>query len=58
MPADKIPWGMTLSPDGRFLAVTGFESATLMLYAIAADGGLTRAVTLPVDKQISDIIAR
>ncbi len=58
MPADKIPWGMTLSPDGRVLAVTGFESATLMLYAIDADGGLTRAATLPVDKQISDIIAR
>jgi hypothetical protein len=29
-----------------------------MLYAIDADGGLTRAATLPVDKQISDIIAR
>ncbi|MFM9195900.1 MAG: lactonase family protein, partial [Planctomycetia bacterium] len=58
VPADKIPWGMTLSPDGRFLAVTGFESGTLMLYAIAADGSLTRAATLPVDKQIFDIIAR
>ena len=56
--ADKIPWGMTLAPDGRFLAVTGFESATLMLYAIDADGGLTRAATLPVDKQVSDVIAR
>jgi hypothetical protein len=51
VPADKIPWGMTLSPDGRFLAVTGFESATLMLYAIAADGGLPRAASAcsPVD---------
>ena len=58
VPADKIPWGMTLAPDGRFLAVTGFESATLMLYAIDADGGLTRAATLPVDKQVSDVIAR
>ena len=58
VPADKIPWGMAVSPDGRFLAVTGFESATLMVYAIAADGSLTRAATLAIDKQIADIFAR
>jgi len=49
---------MALSPDGRFLAVTGFDSATLMLYSIAADGGLTRSATLPVDKGITDVVAR
>jgi 6-phosphogluconolactonase (cycloisomerase 2 family) len=58
VPADKIPWGMAVSPDGRFLAVTGAESATLMLYAIAADGGLTRAATVPIDKGVTDIVAR
>lgn len=58
VPADKIPWGMAVSPDGRFLAVTGFESATLMLYAIAADGSLTRAATLAIDKRIADLVAR
>jgi 6-phosphogluconolactonase (cycloisomerase 2 family) len=58
VPADKIPWGMTVSPDGRYVAVTGFTSATLMVYAIAADGSLTRAATLPWDEQISDVIAR
>jgi len=58
VPADKIPWGMAVSPDGRFLAVTGFESATLVVYAIAADGSLTRAATLPIDKHIADIVAR
>ena len=58
VPADKIPWGMAVSPDGRFLAVTGFESATLMVYAIAADGSLTRAATLAIDKQIADLLAR
>jgi 6-phosphogluconolactonase (cycloisomerase 2 family) len=46
------------SPDGRFLAVTGYESSTLMVYAIAADGGLTRAATLPWDERITDVIAR
>ena len=29
-----------------------------MVYAIAADGSLTRAATLPWDEQISDVIAR
>ena len=58
VPSDKIPWGMALSPNGRFLAVTGFDSATLMLYSIAPDGRLARAATLPWDKQISDIVAR
>jgi 6-phosphogluconolactonase (cycloisomerase 2 family) len=58
VPADKIPWGMAVSPAGRFLAVTGFESATLLLYAIAADGSLTRAATLAIDKKIADLVAR
>jgi 6-phosphogluconolactonase (cycloisomerase 2 family) len=49
---------MAISPDGRFLAATGFESATLMLYAIAADGSLTRAATFAIDKQIADIVIR
>lgn len=58
VPADKIPWGMTVSPDGRFLAVTGFQSATLVLYSIAADGSLTRAATLSWDERIADLLAR
>jgi hypothetical protein len=29
-----------------------------MLYAIAADGSLTRAATLPWDERITDIVAR
>ena len=58
VPADKIPWGMVVSPDGRSLAVTGAESATLMVYAIAADGSLTRAATLAIDNGITDIVAR
>jgi 6-phosphogluconolactonase (cycloisomerase 2 family) len=56
--ADQTPWGMAVSPDGRFLAVTGYRSATLTVYAIAADGSLTRAATLPWDERIADVIAR
>jgi hypothetical protein len=58
VPADKIPWGMALSPDGRHLAVTGFGSASLVVYAIAADGRLTRAAALPWDERITDVVAR
>lgn len=58
VPADKTPWGMAVSPCGRFLAVTGYDSATLMLYAIARDGSLTRAATLPWDPRIMDVVAR
>jgi len=58
VPADKTPWGMAVSPDGRYLAVTGFGSATLVVYAIAADGGLTRSASLPWDERITDIVAR
>jgi hypothetical protein len=57
-PADKIAWGMALSPDGRFLAVTGFGSATLMLCAVAAEGDLTRVATLSWDERIADLVAR
>ena len=58
VPADKIPWGMALSPDGRFLAVTGYEVGHLVLYTIAADGSLTRSTTLSCDNQIADVLAR
>lgn len=56
--ADKIPWGMAVSPDGRFVMATGFGSASLVVYAIAADGSLTRKATLPWDPRITDVVAR
>lgn len=57
-PADKIPWGMAVSPDGRHLVATGFQSATLMVYTIGGDGKLTRSGTLSWDKNISDVVVR
>lgn len=58
VPSDKIPWGMALSPDGRFLAATGYGSSTLMVYSIGEDGSLTRAATLPWDERVMDVLAR
>jgi 6-phosphogluconolactonase len=57
-PADKIPWGFTLSPKGEFLFVTAFNGATINAYKVGKDGSLDKVASLPCDKNISDIVAR
>jgi 6-phosphogluconolactonase len=57
-PADKIPWGLALSPDGAHLAVTAFNGGTITVYRVGADGELAKAASLPCDKNISDIVTR
>lgn len=57
-PADAIPWGLALSPDGRWLLATGFKSGTLMAYRVGNEGELTRVDTLEWDENISDIVTR
>jgi 6-phosphogluconolactonase len=57
-PADKIPWGLAASPDGRHLIATGYRSATLMVFTIGRDGNLTRSATMDWDKYISDVVTR
>lgn len=57
-PADSVPWGLALSPDGRWLLATGFKSGTLMAYRVGSKGELTRAGTLEWDENISDIVTR
>ncbi|MDF1738943.1 MAG: beta-propeller fold lactonase family protein [Verrucomicrobiales bacterium] len=56
-PADKIPWGLALSPDGTYLLATGFEAGTLMAFSITEQGDLKRAGTFAWDAKISDLIA-
>lgn len=56
--ADKIPWGLALSPDGGFLCATGFEAASLMVFRIGDEGELERVGTHEWDKQISDLVTR
>jgi 6-phosphogluconolactonase len=57
-PADKIPWGFTLSPDGGYLAVTAFNGGTITVYRITTEGDLMKAASVECDKNISDIAAR
>ncbi|MFP6874600.1 MAG: beta-propeller fold lactonase family protein [Verrucomicrobiales bacterium] len=56
--ADKIPWGLTLSPDGRFLLVAATGGATLTAYRISDTGDLKRVATLKWEPRISDLVTR
>lgn len=57
-PADKIPWGFALSPDGAHLVVSAFEGATITAYRIGETGELTKAGSVACDKNISDLVTR
>lgn len=57
-PADKIPWGLAMSPGGHYLLVTAFQGATLSAFEIDDDGKLKKAASLTWDKKISDLVTR
>ncbi|HEV7406706.1 MAG TPA: beta-propeller fold lactonase family protein [Chthoniobacteraceae bacterium] len=57
-PADKIPWGLALSPDSRYLLATAFDGATLMAWKIGETGDLAKAGSLAWEKNISAIVTR
>lgn len=53
---EGVPWGMSLSPDGRYLLVSCFEGESLLGYEIASDGGLEKVGRLELPKYISDLV--
>lgn len=57
-PADRIPWGLALSPKGRYLLVTAFQGGTLTAFRIDDAGGLKKAASLKWDRNISDLVTR
>ena len=57
-PADKIPWGLALSPDGGWLMVSAFNGETITAYRISEAGELTKAASIACDKNISDLVTR
>lgn len=57
-PADKIPWGLALSPDGNYLLATAFGGGSLTAYRIGENGELKKAASLKWDKNISDLVTR
>ncbi len=56
--SDKLPWGLALSPSGEHLLVAAFDGATLSAFKITASGDLTKAGSVPWDKQIFCIVTR
>ena len=56
--ADQIPWGLTLSPDGKFLLVTATNGASLTAYRISKDGDLKKVASLAWDPRMSDLVTR
>ena len=56
--ADKTPWGLTLSPDGKFLLVSATTGASLSAYRILKDGNLVRVASLVWDEKMSDLVTR
>jgi len=57
-PADKTPWGFTLSPKAEFLFVTASRGATITAYRVGEDGSLEKAASIPTVEGINDIEAR
>ena len=56
--ADKIPWGLTLSPRGKFLLVTATNGASLTAYRISSLGNLRKVGMLALDPRMSDLVTR
>tara|TARA_Y100000022_G_scaffold199084_1_gene210781 strand:- start:18871 stop:19932 length:1062 start_codon:yes stop_codon:yes gene_type:complete len=56
--ADKTPWGLTLSPDGKFLLVTATTGASLCAYRISKSGKLKKVASLAWDPKMSDLVTR
>jgi len=54
--ADKIPWGLALSPDGKHLLVSATTGATLTAYRITIEGDLEKAASLSWDAEMSDLV--
>lgn len=54
--ADKIPWGLALSPDGKYLLVSATTGATLTAYRITNEGDLMKVASLSWDAEIADLL--
>ena len=54
--SDKVPWGLTLSPDGRYLLATAFQAGTLTAWEIGNNGSLREAASVRCDNRIMEIV--
>jgi 6-phosphogluconolactonase len=54
-PADAIPWGLQVSPSGKYLLVTASKGNTLTAYEITKDGDLKKTLVIGWGQTIRDI---
>jgi 6-phosphogluconolactonase len=57
-PADKVPWGLSVSPNGKDLVATAFKGATISVYEISSKGDLRKAASLPLPPRVMDVVTR
>lgn len=57
-PADAVPWGLALSPDGRHLLASGTIAGTLQVFLVSKEGELTLAAKYKWGDKVTDLVTR
>ena len=57
-PADAVPWGLALSPDGCHLLATGTLTGTLQVFRISEKGDLSLAAKHEWGGKVTDLVTR
>lgn len=57
-PADAVPWGLALSPDGHHLLATGTTTGTLQVFRVSGEGGLALAAKYEWGDKVTDLVTR
>ena len=57
-PADPVPWGLALSPDGKHLLVTGTLTGSLQIFRISEKGDLQLAAKHEWGDKVTDLVTR
>ena len=56
LPCDRIPWGLNVTPDGKWLLVSAAFGNTLGFYSICGDGRLSKVHSLEWGNMVRDVI--
>lgn len=57
-PADAVPWGLALSPDGHHLLATGTLTGTLQVFRISKEGNLTLKAKHEWGDKVTDLVTQ
>ena len=56
LPCDPIPWGLNVTPDGKYLLLSAAKGNTLTFYSINAAGTLQKQTQIEWGNMIRDIL--